>query len=151
MLRGVLIGAILLVLTSLFHYEILSLLTMFLKRVRVHHRAAIVGMVVILPLAHLICISMYAVAFYLIRDDFHLGTLGGVFKDSAGDYLYFSFETYASLGFGDIVPFGAARFLAGAETLNGLFLIAWSASFIFLLMQKYWELEIVKKDETPKT
>ena len=37
--------------------------------------------------------------------------------------------SFTSLGFGDIVPTGAVRLLAGAECLNGLLLIGWSASY----------------------
>ena len=42
------------------------------------------------------------------------------------------------MGFGDIEPFGYIRFLAGIEALTGLLLITWSASFLFLEMQRFW-------------
>jgi len=53
--------------------------------------------------------------------------------------LYFSAETYTSLGFGDVVPDGPLRLLAGAEALNGLLLIGWSASFLYLEMERWWQ------------
>jgi uncharacterized membrane protein len=37
------------------------------------------------------------------------------------------------------VPVGAIRILAGVEALTGLVLVAWSASFAFLQMQRHWK------------
>lgn len=54
-------------------------------------------------------------------------------------HVYFSFTTYTSLGYGDIVPVGPARFIAGLESLMGLVLIAWTASFTYFEMTLYWE------------
>ena len=51
---------------------------------------------------------------------------------------YYSFVTYTTLGFGDIIPVGDIRFLTGLESLTGLVLITWTASFMFFEMQKYW-------------
>ncbi len=56
----------------------------------------------------------------------------------SNDYWYFSFVAYTSLGFGDITPRGSLRFMTALETLTGLVLIAWTASFIFLEMQATW-------------
>ena len=49
-----------------------------------------------------------------------------------------SFTVYTSLGFGDIVPIGDLRFLCGLESLIGLVMIAWSASFMYMEMRKNW-------------
>ena len=54
------------------------------------------------------------------------------------DVLYFSFSTYTSLGYGDIVALGDSRLLAGIESLIGLLLIAWTASFTYLEMREHW-------------
>ena len=56
------------------------------------------------------------------------------------DYLYFSTATYTSLGYGDIYPLGGLRLMAGIETITGLMMIAWSASFTYLTMEKFWGL-----------
>ena len=56
----------------------------------------------------------------------------------ASDILYFSLTTYTSLGYGDIVPLGPSRLLAGVEALVGLVLIAWTASFTYFEMRRYW-------------
>jgi Ion channel len=65
--------------------------------------------------------------------------ISGSFTDKFTSYLYYSAETLSSLGLGDIVPHGSVRLVTGIEVLNGLLLIAWSGSFVFILMQRYWE------------
>jgi len=52
--------------------------------------------------------------------------------------MYFSAETFTSLGFGDLVPVGSIRPLAGVEALNGLLLIGWSASYAYIAMERFW-------------
>jgi len=54
------------------------------------------------------------------------------------DYIYFSAATYTTVGFGDLAPVGAIRFLAGTEGLAGFVLITWSASFTYLEMERFW-------------
>ncbi|MEO5607197.1 MAG: ion channel, partial [Polaromonas sp.] len=53
----------------------------------------------------------------------------------------FSAETYSSLGFGDLIPTGPIRMLAGIEALNGLLLIGWSASFVYIAMERFWRVD----------
>jgi hypothetical protein len=54
------------------------------------------------------------------------------------DYAYFSGTVYSTVGFGDMVPVGAIRFMVGMEALTGLVMITWSASFTFLQMERDW-------------
>ena len=56
------------------------------------------------------------------------------------EYVYFSAVSYTSLGLGDIYPTGGLRLVTGAEALLGLLMIAWSASFAYLLMVELWPL-----------
>ena len=51
------------------------------------------------------------------------------------DCVYYSFVTYTTLGFGDLIPTGPLRFLTGIESLTGLVLITWTASCIYLQME----------------
>ncbi|EGG99066.1 Protein yfbU [gamma proteobacterium IMCC2047] len=55
------------------------------------------------------------------------------------DCGYHSFVTYTSLGFGDIIPTGYLRFITGIEALAGLVLIAWTASFVYVEMRRFWD------------
>ena len=59
--------------------------------------------------------------------------------------LYFSAETYTSLGFGDLTPVGPVRLLAGTEALNGLLLIGWSASYTTIAMEHFWHINNTKQ------
>ena len=54
------------------------------------------------------------------------------------DVIYFSAVTFTTVGFGDLVPTGAIRFLSGTEALTGFVLITWSASFTYLEMERFW-------------
>jgi len=67
-----------------------------------------------------------------------IGSLEGLQIVGPLDYFYFSIVAYTSLGMGDIVPSDHLRFITGIETLNGLLLIAWSASFNYIAMVKFW-------------
>lgn len=46
---------------------------------------------------------------------------------------------YTTVGYGDLLPSGPIRFVAAMEALLGLMLIAWSASFTYLEMQRFWQ------------
>lgn len=126
----------LLVAATLVHFEVLSLLTRWLARVRWSGRLRVLVAVAGCLVGHAIEIALYALAYGWLVHAGH-GTLGGA-TPSLADAAYFSAETYTSLGFGDVVPKGSVRLLAGVEALNGLLLIGWSASFLFIEMQRHW-------------
>jgi hypothetical protein len=88
--------------------------------------------------AHVLEMWLFAVGYYLLIRNGQFGSLQGQFNGSLLDCAYFSFTTYTSLGFGDISPHGHLRFLAGLESLTGLVMITWTASFMFIEMQKFW-------------
>ena len=54
------------------------------------------------------------------------------------DSVYLSAVTFTTVGFGDMVPVGALRFMTGTEALTGLVLVTWSASFTYIEMEKFW-------------
>jgi hypothetical protein len=90
--------------------------------------------------AHLVEVLFYAVVLSLF-DWAGFGTLAGDVSHGPGwfiDHFYFSIASYTTLGIGDIVPQGALRLLVGIEALNGLVLVAWSASFTYLVMERCW-------------
>jgi hypothetical protein len=66
------------------------------------------------------------------------GSLQGNFDGSLLDCVYFSFTNYTSLGYGDVEPLGDIRFTAGLESLTGLVLIGWTASFLYVEMSRFW-------------
>ena len=87
--------------------------------------------------AHVVEIAVYAIAYGLLVSAGRYGSLGTDMK--CGDYAYYSFVTFTTLGFGDITPSGPIRFLTCTEALTGAVLITWTASFLFLQMQRHWE------------
>lgn len=93
--------------------------------------------VIVSLIAHSIEITLFALAYRAsIASGF--GTLEGNFTDSVADHLYFSYAAFTTVGFGDIVPTGPLRLLAGMEALTGFVLITWTASFLYLEMNRLW-------------
>ena len=91
--------------------------------------------------AHALEIWILGLAFYWLHHAGNWGRLEGNFDGSLLDSGYFSFTTFSTLGYGDIEPLGALRYLAGVESLAGLLLITWSASFLYIEMTRYRDIE----------
>lgn len=120
--------ALLLLLTSIVHYEALRLITAGLPMISLPGRTKLVLVIMGTFLAHAVEMILYAVAYWVLAHLLGAGNLGSTDGATFSACLYFSAETYTSLGYGDIVPTGDLRLLAGMEALNGLLLIGWSAS-----------------------
>lgn len=121
------------------HYEFLRRLTALLPTLQMRYRLKILFGVLGALCAHTLEIWAFGLAYYLLHRREGWGSLGGNFDGSLADCGYFSFTVFSTLGFGDVVPLGDLRFLTGIESLTGLVLITWTASFLFVEMQKYWE------------
>jgi len=132
-------GLVLLVLTTVIHYEVLRALTAGLRVLTIPPRAKLILVIFGTFVAHVMEILLYAVAIYVLGHHFGAGALGGDPEFTLTTALYVSAENYTSLGYGDILPGGPLRMLAGLEALNGLLLIAWSASFTYLEMERFWK------------
>lgn len=125
---------------TLLHYECLKVLHDFLPRTAIiANRAKVLASLGGSMISHLSQILLFAGAYHLLRNNFGLGGFGGTFKDSFSSFIYFSSETYTTLGLGDIYPSGSLRLVAGIEALTGLLMIGWTASFTYLEMRRYWE------------
>jgi len=123
----------------LIHYEFLRRISAAIPAMRITHRLRIVVGVFMALVAHTVEIWFFGLAYYVINQQMDWGHLSGNFDGSLLDCVYFSFTTFTTLGFGDIEPFGELRFLVGLESLTGLVLITWSASFLFFEMQRHWD------------
>ena len=114
-----------------------------LGRLELHARSyPVMGMGIAMTLAilgHIVEICVFAVALWWMAGDGRFGGFTGDLQPGERDYFYYSAITYTSLGFGDVAPHGAMRLLAAVEAITGLVLIAWTASFAFLAMQRLWE------------
>ncbi len=120
------------------HYEALYRLTRWLPRLGITHRYRIVLGVLGALTAHAVEVWVFAYAYYQ-QVRMNWGSFQGNFDGHFLDCVYFSFTTYTTLGFGDIAPLGDLRYLTGIEALTGLVLITWTASFLFLEMERNWE------------
>jgi hypothetical protein len=133
------VSILLLTATVLIHYELLRLASgmmlwqFFPKRARM-----LLGILVVL-VAHIAEIGLYAAALSVCQNYLRLGVVAGEIQGGILDLLYFSTATYTTLGIGDLYPRGSLRLIVGIESLNGLVLIGWSASFTYLSMEKFWD------------
>lgn len=134
------VSAVLVFATILLHYEYLRMLSSLLPRLETSGRVRVLIGILGVFVAHTTEIVLYGLAYYYLRDKFDLGNFGGHFADTPFTFFYFSAETYTSLGFGDIFPVGPLRLVCGIETLNGLLLIGWSASFTYVFMEHFWKI-----------
>ncbi|HUJ87127.1 MAG TPA: potassium channel family protein [Burkholderiales bacterium] len=144
-------AALLVVISTLLHYEALRLLSTWLPHVNIRPRARLLGVIFGVFVGHLLEIACYALAYYCLHDHFGLGGFGGKFADNFAAYFYFSAESYTSIGLGDIYPLGSLRLITGVEALNGLLLVGWSASFTYLAMQRYWNVAQRTRSKLRKT
>ncbi len=121
------------------HYEFLHQTTLLMPKLRIRHRFRIILGVFLALIAHSAEVWIFAVAYYYMHHALGWGSLEGSFDGSLLDCAYFSFTMYTTLGTGDIAPVGDLRFLTGLESLTGLVLITWTASFLYLEMTRYWD------------
>jgi hypothetical protein len=134
-----LVNSLVIALTVIIHYEFLFNLTRLMRVTTIKHRFRIVLGVLGALIAHAAEIWLFALAYYFMNDSSRWGHLEGQFHGTLFDCVYFSFTTFTTLGFGDIQPQGDIRYLTGLESLTGLVLITWTASFLYLEMQRYWD------------
>ena len=129
---------VLIALTTLLHYEALRAMHAILPPLAIPKRTKVLVVIFGAFAAHFGEIAIYGAALYVLIRYMGVGQLSGSLPFSFENCLYFSAETYTSLGFGDITPAGPVRLLSGVEALNGLLLIGWSASFTYISMERFW-------------
>lgn len=135
---SMLIAALLVFVTVLVHYEAMRLISELLPHIRIQPRLRILIVIFGIFLAHTISVWLFALAYYFLNGHFGLGEFGGQAPEQIYDFVYFSVVTYTSLGFGDLYPLHYLRLIAGVEALTGLVMIGWSASFTYLMMERFW-------------
>ena len=100
-------------------------------------RYALGVIVFICILGHLLEIGVFSFAIsflqYLEHDFLH----NAEFKFKHFQHFYYSASAYTSLG-GGTPPTIELQIFTAVEALTGLILITWTASFLFLMMQRFW-------------
>jgi len=138
MIGIILVNCLVVSIAVMVHYELLYRVTTYIPKMKVKHRFRIVFGVFIALIAHAVEIWIFAIPYYYAVRVTGWGSLKGNFEGTFMDCVYFSFTTFTTLGFGDIEPLGNIRYLSGVESLTGLVLITWTASFLYYEMQRHW-------------
>lgn len=121
------------------HWAALRLLKRVVDRPQ-RFRKPLLLIILVLFLLHLFEVTLYAFALTAL-DLAGYGRLVGAVVGGPGwfeDHFHFSIASYTTLGIGDIIAEGPIRIIAGIEALNGLVLVAWSASFTYIAMERLW-------------
>lgn len=140
MIIAMMVCVVLVLGTILIHYEVLRLASEHVHDLPIAPRLRIIPVVIAAFIGHTLEVWLYGIAYWALTALAALGAITGSGPLGTEDFVYFSAVTYTSLGFGDLVPTGHLRLVAGVEGLNGLILIGWSASFTYLAMERYWPL-----------
>jgi len=133
------LNSIIVTIAVLIHYEFLYRISTVIPRMKIRHRFRIVIGVFTSLVAHSLEIWLFGITYYVLQQIDGWGYLGGAYHGTLMECAYFSFTTFTTLGLGDIEPHGNIRYLVGLESLTGLLLITWTASFLYYEMQRYWD------------
>ena len=134
-------GLGLIVATVLVHYEALRIAGRLMQRFHVRPRQRVLVAILACMVAHLIAVAILAGILAALAQVPGMGRIAGQFEPGLRDFLYLALTSYTTLGIGDIWPEGPIRLVVGVAALNGFLLITWTASFTFLVMQRYWHPE----------
>ncbi|MGB5325980.1 MAG: ion channel [Pseudomonadales bacterium] len=138
MFNILLINILIVAMSVIIHYEFLYRITLYIPKMKISHRYRIVFGVFGALIAHTVEIWIFALAYYFMNKADGWGELVGNLDGSVLDCVYFSFTVFTTLGFGDIEATGNMKHLTGIESLTGLVLITWTASFLYFEMQRHW-------------
>lgn len=120
------------------HYEMLRLLSNAIPKMKGWPRGRLEIVIGVAMVAHILEICLFAVGFWVMQNHLDLGSIVGPLEGDWLDYFYFSAASYSTLGMGDLLPTGEMRLVASVESIGGLVLIGWSASFTYLAMVEFW-------------
>lgn len=87
--------------------------------------------IILVLLSHLFHVLLFSFIYFIEIDN-----MQGSHDNSFVDLIYYSISTYTTLGIGDIHFNGSARIVSGIQAIFGLIMIAWSASHIYLKIEK---------------
>jgi hypothetical protein len=125
----------------LLQYECLNLVWRRLSVHTGHRRVKVLYGIASVIVLHVVEIWIFGTTIFLLLLWPATGSLAGPLEASFLECVYLSAVTFSTVGFGDVAPVGAVRFLCGSEALSGFVLITWSASFTYLEMERFWRAE----------
>ena len=135
-----LVGFLVTALVVIIHYEgVHWLARRYSGRMPKRDRGAMLRIIFALLGLHIVEIWCYGLAYWGLVQVPDAGFVHGEHgADTLFDAVYLSAITFSTVGFGDLAPVGAIRLISGLESLTGLLLITWSASFTYLEMSRLW-------------
>jgi hypothetical protein len=137
-----LFSAVMVILTVTVHYEVMAVTSDRIipwTQKHVQSRRVMAYAIAGLLLGHIFEIWLFALAMKALLYFPLLGSIQGAFENGWGDFLYLSTVSYTTLGDNSIHLTGPIRALAASESLVGMMMIVWSASFAYLKMEMIWE------------
>ncbi len=133
MILYVLIGCVLMIVTTLIHSGCMIVAMYLVKEARVHRwitllrrskSMTIALVVLIMFVASIIEAAVWTVPYLL----------SGAIAASE-EAIYFSMVTYTTLGYGDVVLAGDGRILATFQAANGIIMFGWTTALIVAAVQ----------------
>ena len=119
------------------HYRSLLFISQFPIKDFSRHRWWINVLIFGAIMTHIVEITIFSMTYFFLSHWPSLGRIEEASGAASTDFWYYSFVVFTSLGFGDLTPHGSIRMLTALETLTGLILIAWTASFFIVQMQNW--------------
>ena len=133
------VTAVTVALAALVHYEGLVVMSRWLYRRRegIRRRKVLYGVFGVMAL-HMVEIWIFGTSTWLLLMAPDTGSIAGAHPPHLFDAVYLAAVSFMTVGFGDVAPVGPIRFQIGTMALTGFVLIAWSASFTYLEMERFW-------------
>ncbi len=89
----------------------------------------------VLAIMHLVQVAVWAAVFRYL----------GCF-DSYYQALYFSLMTYSTVGYGDLVAPDVWKLFCGVESIMGMLMFGWSASFLFGTVSQFYKIRLLRHE-----
>lgn len=124
-----------------FHYFCLVLLGNLSSVLKIAEKPKIAVLVIGALFANFTEIAIFGIASYLLAELSYGTLMYGNEIATLSEHIYFSMTNFSTLGMGDVIPSGQIRFLAGVESIVGMVLVTWTASFLYAEMQQHWTVE----------
>jgi len=128
-------GVLLVALTVAIHSAVLAWIMLRLKTgPRIAH-TSLLSISLLLSRIAVLCILAHLAEITLWAGYFYLSDAMATFDLS----FYFSAVTYATIGYGDVVPPENRRLIASIEGLTGILMCAWSGGFFFAVATRLFD------------
>lgn len=143
------IGSIIVLSTILVNYEVLNLVWRFLPKIEQSPRSAIIYIMIAIMAGHTFAVWIYGLGYLLTSHIFYKEILLEEGFSSFIEYMFASAQIYSSFG-NDLFKQTGMRFLASIEVLNGIVMIAWTFSLTYAVVDKTWNISVLRKKSFKK-